>query len=151
MLEHMQYLTAAAAVLLGRWSDSSGIVIATQKLASTFQTVLSEASIPVRYEQVNQGIKLPFKQVTYKRLKEAVQSLSSLSQQGPASGLVDVLFGQRPPRFMANLPPWTPINSGTLFKRSLLHLRHPTLSSLMTGLVHSSSLLCNSDAQAPVQ
>lgn len=56
---------------------------------------------------------VPGEQVTYKRLKEAVQSLANPSQQGPASGLVDVLFGQRPPRFMANLPPWTPINSGT--------------------------------------
>ena len=53
-------------------------------------------------------------QVTYKRLKDAVQSLGNLSQQGPASGLVDVLFGQRPPRFMAQLPAWTPINSGAM-------------------------------------
>ncbi len=51
-------------------------------------------------------------QVTYKRLKDAVQSLGNMSQQGPAAGLVDVLFGQRPPRFMANLPPWTPMNAG---------------------------------------
>ena len=47
-----------------------------------------------------------------------MQSLGNASQQGPASGLVDVLFGQRPPRFMANLPPWTPINSGTHLKAS---------------------------------
>ena len=57
-------------------------------------------------------------QVTYKRLKDAVQSLGNMSQQGPAAGLVDVLFGQRPPRFMANLPPWTPLNTG--FDPSLL-------------------------------
>lgn len=66
------------------------------------------------------------KQVTYKRLKEAVQSLGNSSQQGPASSLVDVLFGQRPPRFMANLPPWTPINSGTQLG-SASHLRPQAL------------------------
>lgn len=53
-----------------------------------------------------------YDQVTYKRLKEAVQSLGNISQQGPAAGLVDVLFGVRPPRFVPNLPAWQPVNTG---------------------------------------
>lgn len=53
-------------------------------------------------------------QMTYKRLKDAVQSLGNASQQGPAAGLIDVLFGTRTPRFVSQAPSWVPFNSGSV-------------------------------------
>ncbi|KAK9808936.1 hypothetical protein WJX72_006613 [[Myrmecia] bisecta] len=52
-------------------------------------------------------------EVTYKRLKETLQTLArGVHQEGPAGALVDVMFGRSPPRFLNNAPPWTPFNTG---------------------------------------
>ena len=52
-------------------------------------------------------------QVTHKRLKDTLRSLAvSAGGQGPAAGLVDVLFGQREPRFHQQPPAWKPVNTG---------------------------------------
>lgn len=102
---------------------------------------VKEDCITVAVEEApDEGLDQPLRleklanEVTYKRLKEAVQSLGNMRQQGPAAGLVDVLFGQRPPRFMANLPPWTPMNSG--LDASQLKAVGLALSSQDIALVH---------------
>ena len=52
-------------------------------------------------------------QVTYKRLRETLQSLGKAAGgEGAAAGLVEVLFGRRAPRFQAQSPPWKAINAG---------------------------------------
>lgn len=52
-------------------------------------------------------------QVTYKRLRETLQSLQRVAGgDGAASGLVEVLFGRRAPRFQQKLPPWKATNKG---------------------------------------
>jgi ATP-dependent RNA/DNA helicase IGHMBP2 len=51
-------------------------------------------------------------EVTYRRLRETLQALGKGGLPGSAgpAGLLDVLFGQRVPRFAADPPKWTPFN-----------------------------------------
>ena len=65
--------------------------------------------------------------MTYKRLKDTLRSLAvSGGGQGAAAGLVDVLFGQRAPRFQQQPPGWKPVNPGVrndLVSRQVLTTR----------------------------
>lgn len=52
--------------------------------------------------------------ITFKRYSSTLQSLSGgQAALGPASRIVDVLFGRAEPRFHDKCPPWTPMNKGT--------------------------------------
>ena len=53
-------------------------------------------------------------QVTYKRLRDTLRMLAEATgRQGASAGLVEVLFGQRQPRFQQQQPQaWTPFNAG---------------------------------------
>ncbi|KAL3144155.1 hypothetical protein ABBQ32_14187 [Trebouxia sp. C0010 RCD-2024] len=117
-------------------SDSSGPALVGGLVYRVKEDCITVAVEEAPDEGLDQPLRLEklANEVTYKRLKEAVQSLANASQQGPARGLVDVLFGQRPPRFMANLPPWTPVNTG--LDSSQVRAVSLALSSQDIALVH---------------
>eukprot|EP00873_Tetraselmis_striata_P035127 jgi/Tetstr1/455391/TSEL_042223.t1 len=62
--------------------------------------------VPLRLERLANDI-------TFKRYSSTLQSLSGgQAALGPASRIVDVLFGRAEPRFHDKCPPWTPMNKG---------------------------------------
>ncbi|KAK9825119.1 hypothetical protein WJX74_010900 [Apatococcus lobatus] len=88
---------------------ASGVVY---RIRDDFITIAVEADIDEGLDQPLRLEKLANEE-TYKRLKDTLLGIGrSLAQAGPGSGLVDVAFQRRPPRFQQNPPAWQPLNTG---------------------------------------
>ncbi|KAK9868471.1 hypothetical protein WJX84_007692 [Apatococcus fuscideae] len=96
-------------------ADPGAIALATGVVYRTrddFIVIAVEADIDEGLDQPLRLEKLANEE-TYKRLKDTLYGIERcLSQGGPGSGLVDVAFQRRPPRFQQNPPAWRPVNAG---------------------------------------
>ncbi|KAG5615537.1 hypothetical protein H5410_015361 [Solanum commersonii] len=83
---------------------------------------------PLRLEKLANEVQiLDLKQVTYRRMKDTLIQLSKGVLKGPASDLVRVLFGERPPTMSKKDVSFTPLN------RNLDHSQGPKLLGLGCG------------------
>ncbi|XP_078153290.1 DNA-binding protein isoform X1 [Carex rostrata] len=78
---------------------------------------LKDSSIVVAFDEIPEdGLNSPLRlekvanEVTYKRMKDALNQLSMSVQKGPASDLIPVLFGEKEPAFLKQAPQFTPFN-----------------------------------------
>ncbi|XP_072956201.1 uncharacterized protein [Typha angustifolia] len=78
---------------------------------------LKETSITVAFDDIPEdGLNSPLRlekvanEVTYRRMKDALNQLSMAVQKGPAADLIPVLFGEKPPAFLKEVIRFTPFN-----------------------------------------
>ena len=104
---------------------------------------VKESSITIAVEEMpDEGLDVPLKleklanEVTYRRLATALRNLEDAGAVGPcpASGVIDVLFGRRPPRFSSSIPKWTPINQS--LDQSQEKAVELALSALDIAIIH---------------
>ncbi|KAJ4963054.1 hypothetical protein NE237_022993 [Protea cynaroides] len=79
---------------------------------------LKDSSITVAFDDIpEEGLNNPLRlekvanEVTYRRMKDALIQLSKGVQKGPASDLIPVLFGEKPPSVSKKAVSFTPFNS----------------------------------------
>ncbi|XP_020273755.1 DNA-binding protein SMUBP-2 [Asparagus officinalis] len=114
---------------------------------------LKDSSITVAFDEIPEdGLDSPLRlekvanEVTYRRMKDALIQLSKGVQKGPASDLVPVLFGEKPPTFLNKALQFTPYNksldhsqknaiSKALMSRSVFLLHGPPGTGKTTTVV----------------
>ncbi|GLJ21851.1 hypothetical protein SUGI_0408590 [Cryptomeria japonica] len=80
---------------------------------------IKDTSLTVAFDDIPEdGLNAPLRlekvanEVTYRRLKDTIITLSKGVQKGPAADLVPVLFGEKPPTFSKKTISFSPFNTG---------------------------------------